>query len=324
MSRLADQIVASGVDVQVNPPDPRRLREEVAGGPVLVCDNVAEYYFVAAGRTMESWVPADFPLAVPAWPTVFCEFRARTQWPADRWWHGEMVDRAGVLFRTRDLWHDADAPAGEPPRDCFGRRAPATARWEIQAILITREGRSARPRACQTMAWWLDSAGRVTGPAEGDPLAGVLLSTRFMERYAGVSDMEWAALMDLNLRTILYPCLLALAFTHCKNVRRETIAPPRPLSRAHEKRHGHPLVTYTTLQIDPMREVLQRAGGGEPDGLPKALHICRGHFAHYDERPLFGKLKGTFWKPMHVRGSATDRLVIKDYAVAGPSKDGPR
>ncbi len=48
----------------------------------------------------------------------------------------------------------------------------------------------------------------------------------------------------------------------------------------------------------------------------RALHICRAHFAHYtEEHPLFGKYTRTFYKPMHVRGSLKEGLVIKDYDI---------
>ncbi len=71
-----------------------------------------------------------------------------------------------------------------------------------------------------------------------------------------------------------------------------------------------------------MKEVLRREGGSETNGLKKALHICRGHFATYSpEHPLFGKFTGTFWKPAHVRGSQEHGIVVKDYVIKVPSPD---
>ena len=34
-----------------------------------------------------------------------------------------------------------------------------------------------------------------------------------------------------------------------------------------------------------------------------------------EEKPLFGKLTGRFWWEHHVRGSADDGVVVKDYEV---------
>ena len=57
-------------------------------------------------------------------------------------------------------------------------------------------------------------------------------------------------------------------------------------------------------------------GHVEKQGIKRALHICRAHFAHYtEEHPLFGKYAGTFYKPMHVRGHLKEGMVIKDYDI---------
>lgn len=67
-----------------------------------------------------------------------------------------------------------------------------------------------------------------------------------------------------------------------------------------------------------MREAIRREGDIETNGLKKALHICRGHFANYSpEHPLFGKYVGQFWKPSHVRGSIGSGAVVKDYKIVG-------
>jgi hypothetical protein len=84
-----------------------------------------------------------------------------------------------------------------------------------------------------------------------------------------------------------------------------------------------PRLAYHELDIGPMRDVLATEGQLESVGLKRALHICRGHFATYSEdRPLFGKYTGQFWKPSHVRGAAEFGLIQKDYNVH-PHKKGP-
>lgn len=111
----------------------------------------------------------------------------------------------------------------------------------------------------------------------------------------------------------------AIGFMHCKNVKREPVELPAKQARAFERRHKRAPFRFHTLQIDPMKEVLETEGGVSHNGLKKALHICRGHFATYTpEKPLFGKVTGTFWKPAHVRGSAKAGIVGKAYAVNAP------
>jgi hypothetical protein len=108
---------------------------------------------------------------------------------------------------------------------------------------------------------------------------------------------------------------------HCRNVRRTRIEPSRWLR--HTARPGRPHVTYDVLEIGPMHQVLEAEGGLSRNGVPKALHICRGHFATYTpEKPLFGKLVGRFWVPMHVRVSADQGVAIRDYEIRAPHPEG--
>lgn len=107
---------------------------------------------------------------------------------------------------------------------------------------------------------------------------------------------------------------MGLSFMNCKNVKRIEQAEPRKESwHAKEK---CPVFRFHTLDINPMKEVLRTEGQSESTGLKRALHICRGHFAHYsEEKPLFGKYAGDFFVPSHVRGSLDQGVVAKDYNV---------
>jgi len=134
-----------------------------------------------------------------------------------------------------------------------------------------------------------------------------------------------SAQMQRWLNRPLMTGFMALSLMSCKNVKR-VLAPEekksRQVRRAEER---HPdravnLVRYYTLEIDPMKKVLETEGGASANGLKKAMHICRGHFATYEpERPLLGKYAGRFWVPAHIRGSLDRGLVVKDYAVKGPA-----
>ena len=94
------------------------------------------------------------------------------------------------------------------------------------------------------------------------------------------------------------------------------------LSRAHQKRHGRPLVRFHTLQITPMKKVLEREGQASKTGLRRALHICRGHFkTDTEERKLFGRYAGTYWWDVHVRGTLQEGMVVKDYQVNEPAQN---
>lgn len=124
------------------------------------------------------------------------------------------------------------------------------------------------------------------------------------------------------LDPLVNPGLLTLSFLHCRNVTRTVNTPPPALNKKHRRNHGVDLVRYHTREIQPFRKILRREGGmsaGTP--LERALHICRGHFRTYRERGLFGRYQGTFWIPMHVRGSAGEGMVVIDYCVEGVLRD---
>jgi hypothetical protein len=114
---------------------------------------------------------------------------------------------------------------------------------------------------------------------------------------------------------VMIPVLLAVSFMHCKGVRKteepKMNAPAKWLRRTKVSQ-----LKYHVLEINPFKEVLRSEGGSESNGLKKALHICRGHFATYTEdKPLFGHTVGTVWRPSHVRGDIKHGAVVKDYSI---------
>ena len=118
------------------------------------------------------------------------------------------------------------------------------------------------------------------------------------------------------IENLLKPALLTLSFLNCKNVTTKIEKPEPRLNAARIRRGKKPFLKYHVLQIEPLKKILRTEGQAETQGLKRALHICRGHFATYDEKPLFGRVRGTFWIPSHVRGSREQGTVMKDYHVS--------
>jgi hypothetical protein len=116
--------------------------------------------------------------------------------------------------------------------------------------------------------------------------------------------------------------LLAISFMNCKNVATAEHEPDRQINRERRKAGLRPFVRHHTIDIEPMKRVLKTEGRVETEGLRRALHVCRGHFAHYtEEKPLFGKVAGTFWVPAHTRGSAQQGVVVSDYRFGAPAHE---
>lgn len=134
-----------------------------------------------------------------------------------------------------------------------------------------------------------------------------------------LSEQEYQAVKDdpgkHTLSPALTTALFAICFCHCKNITIEQEKRSRQARRAAE-RAKTPAITFKTIDIHPVQKIMAEEGQIESQGIKKALHICRAHFAHYtEEHPLFGKYTGTFYKPLHVRGSLKEGAAIKDYHI---------
>jgi hypothetical protein len=70
-----------------------------------------------------------------------------------------------------------------------------------------------------------------------------------------------------------------------------------------------------------MCKQLDAAGAKDPGGLPRALHIMRGHFKDYREgRGLFGKVHGMWWWDFRL----TDSSHPHRYQIEKPGEQLPR
>jgi len=73
---------------------------------------------------------------------------------------------------------------------------------------------------------------------------------------------------------------------------------------------------------EPMTKALKTEGGIEKSGPRKALHLVRGHFKSFSaDKPLFGRVVGTFWWESSIRGSLAKGRVEKDYEVNPPQEN---
>lgn len=110
--------------------------------------------------------------------------------------------------------------------------------------------------------------------------------------------------------------LLAFRFMHARGVQVNEVLPARH-ERRQADREGLPApVTYKTLEIGVMKRILETEGDIGNNGIAKAMHICRGHFADYTRgKGLFGKHRVEVFVPEHVKGRREKGVVIKDYNI---------
>lgn len=286
---------------------------------VVSVDNVAEYYFahhVDAKRGPDG--PEQFPQLAPPFPRAFYEYTL-APWMYDTLFteahegRPRKLNQVGVLVvavETSNIHVDAihDGPLsilnehknGAPPKWCL-------------CIEMFTQDRADRVTWAPSLALGVTVDG--DGLLASDPRYGIWA----LQNNPAIEPQSRA----WTLMTLAYPALLAISFLHCRNVSTEEHAPPAKLSKAYRRRHGLPLVRYQTLTIEPMKHILRKEGHIEVNGLPKALHICRGHFKDYRASAgLFGKHKGLFWWEMYARGTPSHGAVVKDYAIKLPKSRG--
>lgn len=127
-----------------------------------------------------------------------------------------------------------------------------------------------------------------------------------------ISELDAKNVVNNELTNVFY----ATTFCHCRNVEYYEKEAPEKLQKANIKRGKKPQETYKILDIGGLQKQAKSESNSERGELKTALHICRGHFKTYtEENPLFGKHTGTYWWPMHKRGSEDNGKVNKDYKI---------
>lgn len=283
--------------------------EELRAAVRVDCDNVAQY----VAETLKEdphvfrWRPEEIPNAAPPFSLMWMDWRDRIfadRNPHNGRWGGVLIkshraEDGGWVVDTEGCWLFGGTVA-----NCACLHFTVLPNGAVDVASVTEE-RINYVSPSDIAAYREDPLYRTTPEYRSavDTLAAMSTNPRGLS-----SSWLW-----------MLPAFLAISFMHCKNVGME----PSPVSqfenRAWKAKHRFPLLRYERVVIEPMRKVLHREGGVGEHGLRKALHICRGHFATYtEERPLFGRVTGTFWKAQHLRGTAESGAVVKDYSVLPP------
>lgn len=139
------------------------------------------------------------------------------------------------------------------------------------------------------------------------------MAAKINDKYAEINKIK-----DL-FKEFVMPYFFSLIFMNCKNVEVIKKEISLKLQKSRIKRGKTPFIKFNTIIIDPMRKIIEKETPVGRKELNRALHICRGHFATYlPDAPLFGRVTGTFWRPMHSRGNLMEGIVIKNYEIKSP------
>jgi hypothetical protein len=129
-------------------------------------------------------------------------------------------------------------------------------------------------------------------------------------------DPKHIEILRSGLQNALIPVFLSICFMNCKNISLDKSPEwPEKLQKSRIRKGKLPLIRHHTIIIDGIKKIIKEAQNGNDGISPKALHICRGHFKNFDEHPLFGKYRGTYWWPQQMRGSKAFGEITKDYKI---------
>lgn len=274
--------------------------------PDAVCvriDNVFDHLVRIGERGRDDLALNDLPAAIPPWPTMFAEWdyncRSINGWTP---WSNVLDGHAGWLVNT---W----------PLEVPGIASALVDGWMfLYGVYDENPGIPHGPMMHLRFA--VDESGRLIKGTMATEYYAELWPSLLREMIGKMVEQRSHSLVSWLTRGAWMPVAFAVGLMHCKNVSIEDRLPTRQQRRQAERK-GEPLLRYRELVIDPNRQQSTTGGSEKPAGpSSKSLHIARGHFATYTEdKPLFGKYTGMFWRPAHVRGNADVGAVFKDYRV---------
>lgn len=289
---------------------------------LLIGDEVGWYFDAQEGRMSDMLVA---PI-VPPFRQTFVDFRGvPNSFGVAEWGvHLSAVDYEDPnVVRALQRAHGRVLPDATP--------APDDARWiVVGSVYVSWDGREVVGPVGTSQFFLRDEGSLYKVTLADDAAERTGMADWVVMEWTTGSDPAFAAKLvpgfdhavQLRIQELLYAGLLAISFTHVKNVDVREVDPDPKLSRAFRKRNGRFLTRHYVLDIAPMKRYLEEDGHASVNGLAKAMHVCRGHFKTYtSERPLFGSVTGTFWWPSMARGSRSTGVVSKDYRVTTPDDD---
>ena len=274
--------------------------------PVTIADNVAVYY---ADSPKQEWAVTgeDFACIAPPFERFFIEWNdpgyiigpggVRQESFGGQW---------GSLFLSLDRATLAEMQKDLPVE--IGDKLLNEARW----FLWVHHLLAFRGHAVLVPFWDL-----IFVKETGEPLNYLTISEMADEESTRTISVQ-------SVHRLHVPCL-TLGFLHCKNVHQLDVTSSDGPTPKWCRQRRVPELKYHALQIDPNLGSKPRSDARKTEGdrSGKALHICRGHFAHFRDdgvsQGLFGRNQfGTFWIPAHTRGSLEHGKVVSTYSVKAP------
>lgn len=241
----------------------------------------------------------DLSIIIPPWDFTWAEYYA-VRGP---------LERVGVLCSYIE-WEEFQEWDGRVPYKLKASYEQETIKWVVwYRVYISIKS------TClfvATLFHGLNEAG------QAETSRSICQTTEEFENH--FSDVRDAKRRDM-ITPLFTPVQLGMSLCHANNVEIYEDSVPDPVQKKRRKSGKNPGKTFKCLDIEPMKKQSRRESEEGESDVERALHICRGHFKTYtEENPLFGQHTGTYWWPMHVRGSEDAGEVEKSYSVNPPTQ----
>lgn len=294
----------------------------------------AAKWFLADAR-QEYWdYTDDFPCIIPPSPLTWMEFEAPDRIESEeKLVLNNQLKRSGVLCMTYEI--DPELRKQALKDDFLLRYMQALdggSRRKIDWLgdRTWRQKHIMNALQAQVLPRWVTVWNLIAEPITGDTFVAFGLYGMYLDEkgkvikglnsvISGLSEEYMRQVTKdeptFDLFSDMLPFMFALSLTHCKNVTTSQQPLPAPVARKRLER-GQPAITFTILDIKPMRQVSQHSAVKGKSEATNALHFVRGHMKTFSaEKPLFGKHTGTYWWHLRAAGDKESGEIQKTYRV---------
>jgi hypothetical protein len=115
--------------------------------------------------------------------------------------------------------------------------------------------------------------------------------------------------------------LLAIGWMNCKNLTLEDVKIPEHTQRRRRKNRQPIGLDYRQIKVMPDKRKKSGTTSSHEDPQPQPLHMVRGHFKTFTaEKPLLGRIVGTFWWSHQLRGVEEMGRINHEYHTTAMGK----
>lgn len=226
----------------------------------------------------------------------------------DRQWRCN--DFPSIKAPFEDTWIEWEPPEGHG--SCLDGIKARQIGVMVSSFKMEDQNRADGIREYQSCSIWFEHRGRAVFTG------GWFIC--WLSEAGSIIKLEEASCGMITMREVQSHSLVAmmtLRFMHVKNVVKTDVTERDGPAEKWLRRQRQPRIRYHVLKIDPSACKNKSSISAESEeSIAMAECLVRGNFATYtDDKPLFGKYSGTFWRPAHLRGDPDNGIVLKDYAI---------